>query len=202
MRQTTIPASFVRGGTSKALIFQRSDLPASEEDWTPILLAAMGSPDPHGRQLNGMGGGLSSLSKIAVVGPSSHPEADVDYTFVQVMVDRPAISMDGNCGNISSAIGPWAVDEGLVPALDGMTSVMIRPSLPDRKGLRNAARCRRTGGRDADRRRQSFRPDRRANYRTDGRGTGDMACRCTRCSAAARRATPDDRTAHGPGQRY
>ena len=125
MRQTTIPASFVRGGTSKALIFQRSDLPASEEDWTPILLAAMGSPDPHGRQLNGMGGGLSSLSKIAVVGPSSHPEADVDYTFVQVMVDRPAISMDGNCGNISSAIGPWAVDEGLVPALDGMTSVMI-----------------------------------------------------------------------------
>ena len=125
MRQTRIPASFVRGGTSKALIFQRSDLPASEEDWTPILLAAMGSPDPHGRQLNGMGGGLSSLSKVAVVGPSSHPGADVDYTFVQVMVDRPAISMDGNCGNISSAIGPWSVDEGLVTALDGMTSVMI-----------------------------------------------------------------------------
>lgn len=65
------------------------------------------------------------MSKIAVVGPSAHPETDVDYTFVQVMVDRPAISMDGNCGNISSAIGPWAVDEGLVPAPDGMTSIMI-----------------------------------------------------------------------------
>ncbi len=92
MRQTTIPASFVRGGTSKALIFQRSDLPASEEDWTPILLAAMGSPDPHGRQLNGMGGGLSSLSKIAVVGPSSHPEADVDYTRLTRGWCRPSMA--------------------------------------------------------------------------------------------------------------
>jgi len=80
-----------------------------------LFLTAMGSPDRYGRQLNGMGGGVSSLSKVCVVGPSSVPEADVDYTFVQVQVRDARCDYSGNCGNMSSAIGPFAVTEGLVP---------------------------------------------------------------------------------------
>lgn len=104
----------MRGGTSKALMLHRADLPASREDWAPIFLAAIGSPDPYGRQLNGMGGGVTSLSKVCVIGPPSRPDADVDYTFVQVEVNAPVVDYAANCGNMSSAIGPFAVDEGLV----------------------------------------------------------------------------------------
>src|SRR5882724_9659317 len=95
-----LQAVFARGGTSKALLFHRRDLPADREKWAPIFLAAMGSPDPNGRQLDGMGGGTSSLSKICVVGLPTRDDADVDYS--------------GNCGNMSAAIGPFAVDERLV----------------------------------------------------------------------------------------
>src|ERR1700754_552709 len=101
----------MRGGPTRAIIFHDRDLPPGQEVRDAIFLAALGSPDPYGRQLNGMGGGISSLSKIAVVGPSTHPEADVDYTFGQAAVDRPLMQYRGNCGNISSAIGPFAVDE-------------------------------------------------------------------------------------------
>ena len=119
-------AVFMRGGTSKALMFQRRDLPERQEDWAPIFLAAMGAPDPNGRQLDGMGGGVSSLSKVCVIGPPTHPEADVDYTFVQVGIDDATVDYGGNCGNMSSAVGPFAVDEGLVKALaDGPTTVRI-----------------------------------------------------------------------------
>lgn len=116
--QRRLPVVYMRGGTSRALIFHLQDLPpVSDNDfslWNPIFTSAIGSPDPDLRQLDGMGGGISSLSKVAVVGPSSHPDADVDYIFAQVGVDRPTVSYKGNCGNISSAIGPFAVDEGLV----------------------------------------------------------------------------------------
>ena len=119
-------AVFMRGGTSKALMFQRRDLPEQQEDWAPIFLATMGAPDPNGRQLDGMGGGVSSLSKVCVIGPSTHPEADVDYTFVQVGIDDATVDYGGNCGNMSSAVGPFAVDEGLVKAPeDGPTTVRI-----------------------------------------------------------------------------
>jgi hypothetical protein len=111
-----VRAVFVRGGTSRALVFHRTDLPRDRPAWDRIFLAALGSPDPAGRQLDGLGGGLSSLSKVAVVGPTTHSEADVDYTFGQVAVDRPFVDYRGNCGNIASAIGPFALDEGLVPA--------------------------------------------------------------------------------------
>jgi 2-methylaconitate cis-trans-isomerase PrpF len=111
-----VRAVFVRGGTSRALVFHRADLPADRAAWDRIFLAALGSPDPGGRQLDGLGGGLSSLSKVAVVGPPSHPAADVDYTFGQVAVERAFVDYRGNCGNISSAIGPFAIDEGLVAA--------------------------------------------------------------------------------------
>jgi hypothetical protein len=119
-----VRAVFVRGGTSRALVFHARDLPAREA-WDPIFLAALGSPDPHGRQLDGLGGGISSLSKVAVVGPPTRPDADVDYTFGQVEVTRPVVDYRGNCGNISSAIGPFAIDEGLVPAREPETTVRI-----------------------------------------------------------------------------
>jgi 2-methylaconitate cis-trans-isomerase PrpF len=119
-------AVFARGGTSKALLFHQRDLPSDRDDWTPIFLAALGSPDPNERQLDGMGGGTSSLSKVCVIGPPTHAQADVDFTFAQVGVERATVDYGGNCGNMSSAIGPFAVDEKLVEvARDGDVTVRI-----------------------------------------------------------------------------
>lgn len=108
-----IPAVFMRGGTSRAIMFHAKDLPERER-WDPVFLAAMGSPDPNGRQLNGMGGGISSLSKVCVLSASQREDADVDYTFAQVQIREAAVDYRGNCGNMSSAVGPFAVDEALV----------------------------------------------------------------------------------------
>ena len=116
MKQLKIPAVFMRGGTSNAVVFHARDLPADRKQWDEIFLAAIGSPDPYGRQLDGMGGGVSSLSKVCVVGPSSRPDADIDYTFAQVQVKEARVEYGANCGNMSSAMGPFAVDEGLVKA--------------------------------------------------------------------------------------
>jgi 2-methylaconitate cis-trans-isomerase PrpF len=122
----SLRAVFMRGGTSKALMLHRHDLPEQQEDWAPIFMAAMGTPDPNGRQLDGMGGGISSLSKVCVIGPPTHPDADVDYTFAQIGVDRATADYGGNCGNMSSAVGPFAVDEGLVKTVaDGSATVRI-----------------------------------------------------------------------------
>jgi 2-methylaconitate isomerase len=112
----SVPAVFMRGGTSKAVMFHARDLPAKRAAWDQMFLAAMGSPDPYGRQLDGMGGGISSLSKVCVLAPSARNDADIDYTFAQVQVSEPAVDYKGNCGNMSSAVGPFAVDEGLVRA--------------------------------------------------------------------------------------
>ena len=119
-------AVFMRGGTSKALVFRADDLPTERTAWDAIFLAAMGVPDPNGRQLDGMGGGLSSLNKVCVVGAPSHPAADVDFTFAQLGTDDPVVDYGGNCGNMSAAIGPYAIEEGLVahPG-DGEASVVI-----------------------------------------------------------------------------
>lgn len=113
-----IPASFLRGGTSKGIYLQRSHLPQNQAEWDPIFLGIMGSPDPdYGRQLNGMGGGISSLSKICVVGPPTPEQKatgiDVEYTFVQVGIRDSTIDYSGNCGNLSSMIGVFALDTGL-----------------------------------------------------------------------------------------
>ena len=116
MHQLKIPAVFMRGGTSNAIVFKERDLPEDRSLWPEIFLAAHGSPDPFGRQLNGMGGGISSLSKICVIGPPSRDDADIDYTFAQVGVRNDTVSFNGNCGNMSSAMGPFAVDEGFVQA--------------------------------------------------------------------------------------
>lgn len=106
----------MRGGTSNAIVFHQKDLPSDRKQWDEIFLAAIGSPDPYGRQLDGMGGGISSLSKVCVVGPSSRPDADIDYTFAQVQVKEAKVDYSGNCGNMSSAMGPFAVDEGILKA--------------------------------------------------------------------------------------
>ena len=124
MPQKKLPAVFMRGGTSKAVIFHARDLPKVRGDWDPIFLSVIGSPDPGMRQLDGMGGGVSSLSKVCVIGPSTHPDADVDYTFAQVLIDKSRVDYNGNCGNMSSAIGPFAVDEGLVPRPAGDEAVV------------------------------------------------------------------------------
>ncbi len=114
MSQVWIPARFYRGGTSKGVFFHGRDLPADREACSQLLLAVLGSPDANGRQLDGMGGGISSLSKAVIIGPSSRADADVDYTFVQLAVDKPVADWTSNCGNLTSAVGPFAVDEGLV----------------------------------------------------------------------------------------
>ncbi|HTW83573.1 MAG TPA: PrpF domain-containing protein [Candidatus Sulfotelmatobacter sp.] len=119
MSLRSVRATFMRGGTSKALVFRAADLPADRGAWDAIFLAAMGSPDPNGRQLDGMGGGLSSLSKVCVVGPPSRADADVDFTFAQIAIDAASVDYAGTCGNMSSAIGPFAIDEGLVPLPPG-----------------------------------------------------------------------------------
>lgn len=124
MSQSKLRAVFMRGGTSKAVIFRLDELPADRKEWDSIFRAVMGSPDPNGRQLDGMGGGVSSLSKVCIVGPPSRPDADVDYTFAQVSVKDGSVDYSGNCGNMSSAIGPFAVDEKLVPVPAGVEGVV------------------------------------------------------------------------------
>ena len=126
MKQRRIPAAFMRGGTSKALVLKRADLPADEREWPALFAAMLGSPDPNLRQLDGMGGGISSLSKICIVGPASREDADIDYTFAQVGVTDETVDFSGNCGNMSSAIGPFAYDTGLVAGpRDGEAVVRI-----------------------------------------------------------------------------
>ena len=126
MSQRKISAVFYRGGTSRAIFFNAKDITEDPETRTAIFLRAMGSPDPNGRQLDGLGGGISSLSKAAVIGPSTRPDADVDFTFAQVSVDTPFVDYGGNCGNMSSAVGLFAVEEGLVPPPpDGEATVRI-----------------------------------------------------------------------------
>ncbi|KAI5856898.1 PrpF protein [Tricharina praecox] len=121
-----LPATFIRGGTSKGIFIDAKHLPPSRDEWGPIFQGIMGSPDPFGRQLNGMGGGISSLSKICVVGCSTaKPETatgdyDIAYTFVQVGIRDGILDFSGNCGNLTAAIGIFALDEKLcrIPSLE------------------------------------------------------------------------------------
>ena len=121
--QTGVPCTVMRGGTSKGLYFHACDLPDDVATRDAVLLAAMGSPDP--RQIDGMGGAHPLTSKIAVVSPSTHPDADVDYLFLQAVVDEGRIDASQNCGNLLAGVGPFAVEEGLVKAQDGVTQVRI-----------------------------------------------------------------------------
>ena len=117
------PCVYMRGGTSKAVIFHKEDLPADESKWDELFLKVMGSPDV--KQIDGMGGTVSSTSKVAVITRSERPDADIDYTFFQVDITQSIIGRNANCGNISSAVGPYAIDEGLVPAVEPVTVVRV-----------------------------------------------------------------------------
>jgi len=125
MKPHAIPALFMRGGTSKAVMFHAHDLPPNRSEWDPLFLSAMGSPDPFGRQLNGMGGGLSSLSKVCVIAPSRRTDADVEYTFAQVLIKEARVDYRGNCGNMSSAVGPFAVDRKVVKCENNPATIRI-----------------------------------------------------------------------------
>lgn len=118
-----IPATLMRGGTSKGLYFDVRDLPPPGEARNRLLLAAMGSPDV--RQIDGVGGAHPLTSKVAVIGTASRPDADVDYLFLQVAVDRAEVSDSQNCGNILAGVGPWAIEHGYVAARAESTPVRI-----------------------------------------------------------------------------
>lgn len=123
--QRRIPAVLMRGGTSKGLFFHERDLPADPAARNRVILAAYGSPDINRRQIDGVGGALSVTSKVAIISASASPDYDVVYHFGQVSIDRPIVDFKGNCGNMSSAVGPFAVDEGLVQAVEPLTKVRI-----------------------------------------------------------------------------
>ncbi len=122
--QSAIPTVFMRGGTSKGLYFLASDVPDSVAARDRMLLAAMGSPDL--RQIDGMGGAHPLTSKVAVVSKSSDDAADVDFLFLQVLVDKALVSDGQNCGNILAGVGPFAIEQGLVEAAEDATTVRIR----------------------------------------------------------------------------
>ncbi len=121
--QKRIPCVLMRGGTSRALFVMRNHLPADPVLRDRVILRMYGSPDV--RQIDGIGGADPLTSKLAIIGPPTRPDADVDYTFGQVSIDRPFVDYAGNCGNISSAVGPFAIDEGLVDAVEPVTRVRI-----------------------------------------------------------------------------
>lgn len=125
-----LPVTIMRGGTSKGIYLLESDLPEEREKWDSLLLRMMGSPDK--KQIDGLGGSQSVTSKVAIIRPSARPDADVDYTFAQVSVDKPLVSYKGNCGNISSGVGPFAIEKGLVEAKEGITTIRIYNSNTDK----------------------------------------------------------------------
>lgn len=127
-----VDATFMRGGTSKGLFFRESDLPPEGPERDGLFLRALGSPDEFGRQLDGMGGGLSSLSKIVVVRASARPGVDLEYTFGQAAIREPVIDYSGNCGNLSAAVVPFALGAGLIALDDGDRTVVVHNTNTDK----------------------------------------------------------------------
>ena len=123
-RTLKIPAVYMRGGTSKGVFFKTTDLPPPGAARDRLLLRVMGSPDPYAKQMDGMGGASSSTSKAVLLSRSSRPDCDVDYLFGQVSVDKPTVDWSGTCGNLAAAVGPFAVEEGLVDAPRDGTAVI------------------------------------------------------------------------------
>ena len=131
--QIRIPATYMRGGTSKGVFFSLNDLPGTARvpgaARDKLLLRVIGSPDPYGKQIDGMGGATSSTSKTVILSKSARPDHDVDYLFGQVAIDSAFVDWSGNCGNLSAAVGPFAISNGLIDAdrvpHDGMCTVRI-----------------------------------------------------------------------------
>ncbi|MGY5728478.1 2-methylaconitate cis-trans isomerase PrpF [Vibrio chemaguriensis] len=119
MSQIKVPATYMRGGTSKGVFFNLEDLPqeaqVAGEARDKLLLRVIGCPDPYAKQIDGMGGATSSTSKTVIVSRSSRNDHDVDYLFGQVSIDKPFVDWSGNCGNLSAAVGPFAIHAGLIP---------------------------------------------------------------------------------------
>jgi hypothetical protein len=122
-KRCVLPCTWMRAGTSKALFINRKNLPASSLEWGQHLVSALGSRGNDSRQIDGIGGGLSTTSKVAVVAVSDRPDADIDWTFVQVAVGRDSIDMTGTCGNVSSGVGPYALQSGLIKRRPGEKTV-------------------------------------------------------------------------------
>jgi 2-methylaconitate cis-trans-isomerase PrpF len=123
MKKTTFPCTIMRGGTSKGIFLMEKDLPEDPGLRDRIILAVFGSPDT--RQIDGLGGADSLTSKLAIIGPAKRSDYDIDYNFGAVGIDKAFVDYSANCGNISSAVGPFAVDKGLVKAVDPFTMVRI-----------------------------------------------------------------------------
>lgn len=123
INMTRIPVTVMRGGTSKGVFINHEEMPVNKSDWEPFLLDIMGSPDQ--RQIDGLGGANSLTSKIAIIKKSDLEKADVDYTFAQVSISESLVDFKGNCGNISSAVGPYALEQGLVQPVEPVTKVRI-----------------------------------------------------------------------------
>ncbi|MDI7258822.1 MAG: PrpF domain-containing protein [Thermodesulfobacteriota bacterium] len=119
----SVRCAIIRGGTSKGIFFHEKDLPQEQKERERVILNVFGSPDK--RQIDGLAGADVLTSKVAIIGISTRPDADVEYTFGQVMIERPEISWHLNCGNLSAAVGPFAIDEGLVKAVEPLTVVRI-----------------------------------------------------------------------------
>ncbi|MDZ7869637.1 MAG: 2-methylaconitate cis-trans isomerase PrpF [Rheinheimera sp.] len=131
--QIKVPATYMRGGTSKGVFFRLCDLPPAAQVAGPardaLLLRVIGSPDPYGKQIDGMGGATSSTSKTVILSPASKPDHDVDYLFGQVAIDKAFVDWSGNCGNLSAAVGSFAIQSGLIDAStlpkNGLATVRI-----------------------------------------------------------------------------
>jgi hypothetical protein len=131
--QIKIPATYIRGGTSKGVFFHLLDLPKAAQvpgaARDALLLRVIGSPDPYGKQTDGMGAATSSTSKTVILSKSTRPDHDIDYLFGQVSIDKPFVDWSGNCGNLTSAVGPFGISNGLVDAAripqDGIATIRI-----------------------------------------------------------------------------
>ncbi|MET1255105.1 2-methylaconitate cis-trans isomerase PrpF family protein [Aliikangiella maris] len=126
MSDNNIPATWMRGGTSKGVFFLKSDLPEDPDERDSILLKVMGSPDPYGKQIDGLGGATSSTSKIVIISPATKSDCDVNFYFGAVSINKPLIDYSGTCGNLASAVGIFAIEQGLVkPEKDGLIPISV-----------------------------------------------------------------------------
>ena len=145
-KQIGIRATYMRGGTSKGVFFTPDDLPAPARQpgaaRDALMLRVTGSPDPYGKQIDGIGGATSSTSKVVIVGPSARPDCDVDYLFGAVAIESPVVDWSGNCGNLTSAVGPFAIERGLVSAPEnGIAVVRIWQANIQKKIIAHVPMC-------------------------------------------------------------
>ena len=145
-KQIGIRATYMRGGTSKGVFFTPDDLPAPARQpgaaRDALMLRVTGSPDSYGKQIDGMGGATSSTSKVVIVGPSARPDCDVDYLFGAVAIESPVVDWSGNCGNLTSAVGPFAIERGLVSAPEnGIAVVRIWQANIQKKIIAHVPMC-------------------------------------------------------------